>query len=87
MHMFWSIPELVLEILERLDRRDRVGMARVCRSFWEAAIPLIWEILPKNYSREFIRELISCGSESMQEGASEIEDSTKMKVSGARRQL
>lgn len=83
MHTIWSIPELVLEILERLDRHDQVGMARVCRSFWESAIPLIWESLPKNYAGEFIRELLGNGSEALQEDVSELEDSAKAKVSGA----
>lgn len=46
MHRTWEVPELVLAILEFLERSDQARMARVRRSFWPAAVRSVWKRLP-----------------------------------------
>lgn len=41
----WSIPELVLLILELLGRHDQASMAVVSQRLWKLAIPYVWASL------------------------------------------
>ncbi|KIO24921.1 hypothetical protein M407DRAFT_244239, partial [Tulasnella calospora MUT 4182] len=45
MHRIWIIPEVTTAILWLLERPDQARMARVCRSLWYSAVPLVWEEL------------------------------------------
>ncbi|KAG8944789.1 hypothetical protein FRC04_001527 [Tulasnella sp. 424] len=45
MHQIWAIEEVAAEILRLLLWSDRARMARVCRTLWATAIPLLWEKL------------------------------------------
>lgn len=42
---FWNIPELVLLVVNQLDRRDQASFAMACLSFRDLAIPLVWRTL------------------------------------------
>ncbi|KAG8944807.1 hypothetical protein FRC04_001545 [Tulasnella sp. 424] len=46
MHRLWSVLEIATVIFKHLQRRDQARIIRVCRYFWEVAIPLVWEDLP-----------------------------------------
>ncbi|KAG8944792.1 hypothetical protein FRC04_001530 [Tulasnella sp. 424] len=43
MHQVWAIEEVAAEILRLLLWSDQARMARVCRTLWATAIPLLWE--------------------------------------------
>lgn len=46
MHRLWSVLEIATIIFKHLQRGDQARIIRVCRYFWEAVIPLVWEDLP-----------------------------------------
>lgn len=58
MHPLWSIPELLIAILERIGQEDQVKCARVCRSFWAGAVPLIWRTLPSLHDNRHLKTFL-----------------------------
>lgn len=45
MHALWSIPELLIVIVEGLCPKDLRNAVSVSRSFWQAAAPSIWAVI------------------------------------------
>ncbi|KZO96804.1 hypothetical protein CALVIDRAFT_99462 [Calocera viscosa TUFC12733] len=42
MHQFWYLDELVLPVLEYLERADKSRLSRTCKRLFLLAIPLVW---------------------------------------------
>lgn len=57
MHRVWAIPELLLNVLCYLDRRDQACMARVSLYLWATTLPKIWETLPPSHDTYHLRHL------------------------------
>ncbi|KAG8951038.1 hypothetical protein FRC04_006899 [Tulasnella sp. 424] len=47
MHYFWTVPELLAEVLDYLGDRDRRVMAQICQTFWLPAARLSWRDIPQ----------------------------------------
>lgn len=46
MHPFWTVPELLAEVLDYLGDQDRRVMTQICQTFWLPAARLIWRDVP-----------------------------------------
>ncbi|KAG9047196.1 hypothetical protein FS837_002839 [Tulasnella sp. UAMH 9824] len=47
MHRFWTIPEIITQVLEYLSEADWRTMTQVCQALWAPAVRLIWEDVPQ----------------------------------------
>lgn len=47
MHHFWTIPELLAQVLDYLSNQDRHAMSQVCQVFWLPAARLLWREIPR----------------------------------------
>lgn len=48
MHAAWNVPELVAGVFDNLEEEDTIRVVRVCRLFWDIAIPAVWKEVSYN---------------------------------------
>lgn len=63
MNGFWTIQEMLLSILEHLERGDQTCMAQVSRYFWSTTLPMVWQALPLAHDNRPLRPFLLKGTD------------------------
>lgn len=71
----WSIPELVVMILELLSRSDQASMASLSQRLWEIAITFVWASLSSTRRQTHLLNIVPVGLKNLLEaGYDGLED-------------